>query len=86
MTFFEALPLAKDKTSLIGTCINGDKIDDILIVPTNPDELKSYIDLYISTKNAQQAIAPFMASDVKVVALFKRENLIKLGVMATIDL
>lgn len=71
MTFSEALIIASSKSSLVGTFINGEKVDDILIIPTNVDELKVYIDSYIASLNPQQAIIPFIASDVKVVALFK---------------
>lgn len=86
MTFYEALLIANSNSSLIGTFINGEKVDDILIIPTDVDELKAYIDTYIATLNPQQAIIPFISSDVKVVVLFKRDYLVRFGIFTTIDL
>lgn len=86
MNFFQALQIADTKSDLIGKEINGERVEDILIIPTNPDDLKLYIDLYIQTQNSQKAIAPFVNGDVKVVALFKKDYLLKVGLFTTIDL
>lgn len=86
MTFLEALSIADAKSNLIGSNLNGELIEDVLIIPTDTDNLKSFINMYMQTANAQQAITPFIQNDLKVVALFKREYLFKHGVFSTIDL
>ena len=53
---------------------------------TNADELKMYMDKYLSNSNPQQSIAPFIYSDVKVVALFRKDLLLKSGIFLNIEI
>jgi hypothetical protein len=86
MKFEEAIVKAKAKSTLIGSKINEDTVEDILIIPTDDKFRQEYLDLYLPTFDAQKAIAPFTSEDVKVVAIFKRDYLLKYGLFTTFDL
>lgn len=86
MTFNEALIIAQKNSSIVGSYINGELVEEILIIPTNADELKMYMDKYLSNSNPQQSIAPFIYSDVKVVALFRKDLLLKSGIFLNIEI
>lgn len=67
MTFTQALQLIERNKNLIGTKTDkGLLIDLILVVPTDADLRDRFIDNLMITRNPQQAIAPFMNSDVEV--------------------
>lgn len=72
MTFKEALVLAHDSEKLVGTKYKGERIEEILIVPTDKILHDEFFKEYCSTLNAQAAILPFMNADVEVVALFRK--------------
>lgn len=46
MTFNEALIIAQKNSSIVGSYINGELVEEILIIPTNADELKMYMDKF----------------------------------------
>ena len=67
MTFTQALQLIERKKNLIGSKTDkGLLIDLILVVPTDTKLREQFIDNLMITRNPQQAIAPFMDSDVEV--------------------
>ena len=78
MKFLEAVKIADENEYLVGIVVNGMKIDEILIVPTNSEEYKEYMSIYLRTFNAQQSIVPFMDSDVQI-RLLGDEHLIRDG-------
>lgn len=67
MTFTQALQLIERKKNLIGSKTDkGLLIDLILVVPTDTKLREQFIDNLMITRNPQQAIAPFMNSNVEV--------------------
>lgn len=67
MTYQEALQVIERNKGLIGaTTDKGLEIDALLIVPVDQDEMKRYVHSLMLTRNPQQAIVPFMSSDVQV--------------------
>lgn len=73
MNFIEAIEIAKHKSTLIGSNIGGHILDDILVVPTNPSELKQFQQLFLETLDPYKSIAPFMNTDVKVIGIFNKQ-------------
>ena len=71
--------MAQKSEKLIGKTINGAKVDDILIVPTNSEQRDSFIKEYITTMNAKSAILPYMSFDVNVEALFNKDMIFTNG-------
>ena len=86
MNFFDAVQLAKSKEGLIGKTVQGARLDDIVIVPTSQDELPIFQQIYIQTLNAQQAIAPFMGSDVIVKCVYDKSKIRQMGILLLSDL
>ena len=73
MDFLSAVKLAKEKSFLIGTNTdNGGVYDEIIIMPTNSIEREYFTSSYIRTFNAQISIAPYVESDVEVVAVIDK--------------
>ena len=67
MTFPEALQLIERKKDLLGTTTEkGMLIDLILVVPTDEQQKKEFVLRLMASRNPQQAIVPFMNSDVEV--------------------
>ena len=67
MTFPEALQLIERKKDLLGTTTDkGLLIDLILVVPTDEQQKKEFVLRLMESRNPQQAIVPFMNSDVEV--------------------
>lgn len=75
MRFIDALKIAKANEHLIGTTMKGSSIDEIIIMPTNDEEQRMFQTRYVRTMNPQEAIAPFIASDVEVYALFDKRRI-----------
>lgn len=73
MNFAEALKIANSNENIIGTTTDsGVEIDTILIVPVDEKERDHFFGTLMLTRNPQQAIAPFMNSDVEVLATDSR--------------
>lgn len=72
MDFFSAVKLAKANEHLVGKVVNKDMIEEIVIMPTDEKQQESYKQLFAQYMDAQRAIAPFMASNVEVYALFNK--------------
>lgn len=83
MTFKEALVLANDSEKLVGTKYRGETIEEILIVPTDKALHDKFFKEYCISSDAKSAILPFMASDVEVVALFKKNYIHQGGIILT---
>ena len=67
MTFQEALQIVELNKELVGTTTDkGLEIDALLIVPADHEEMKSFVNSLMLTRNPQLAIAPFIGSDVQV--------------------
>lgn len=72
MTFKEALVIANDKTKMLGSICKDSRLDEILIVPTNPQERKAFEAEYVTNLNAQAAILPYIHSDVEVCGIYDK--------------
>lgn len=78
MTFQEALQLIEDRKELLGTVTEkGVLINLLLVVPTDAQQRQDFFNRLMFSHNPQQAIAPFIGSDVEVLAtnadyLYKR--------------
>lgn len=70
MTYEEALHIVesrKNQPNRIDS--NGFSYDDIIIVPTNPQQQKIFFQAFMQNQDAQSAIVPFMHEDVSVWAI-----------------
>lgn len=77
MTYQEAVQIKDDNQHLIGQNYRGSEIEDIIIQPTNPQEFQTFKVHYIHSLNADEAIKPFINSEVFVAAVFKRADILK---------
>nr|DAT55069.1 MAG TPA: hypothetical protein [Caudoviricetes sp.] len=67
MTFPEALQLIERKKDMAGTTTEkGLLIDLILVVPTDEKQKKEFVLRLMGSHDPQQAIVPFVNSDVEV--------------------
>lgn len=67
MTFPEALQLIERKKDLVGTTTKkGLLIDLILVVPTDEQQKKEFVLRLMGSHDPQEAIVPFINSDVEV--------------------
>lgn len=67
MTFPEALQLIERKKDMVGTTTEkGLLIDLILVVPTDEKQKKEFVLRLMGSHDPQQAIVPFVNSDVEV--------------------
>ncbi len=82
MDFFNAIKLAEANEHLVGKEVNGNVIDEIIIMPTDEREQEHYKQYFVQYMDAQRAIAPFMTSDVDVYALFQKNSIRSTGFIA----
>lgn len=81
MKFLDAVEFAKNQSQLIGTTTKkGGTIDDIIIVPSNSEDQEQFMSNYIVTFDAQKCIAPYIKSDVKVIAVIDKKRIRQQGV------
>lgn len=67
MTFHGALQLIERKKDLLGTTTEkGLLIDLILVVPTDEQQKKEFVLRLMGSHDPQEAIVPFINSDVEV--------------------
>ena len=86
MEFLKAVKIADENKHLVGKIVNGMKIDEILIVPTNSEEYKEYMSIYLRTFNAQQSIVPFIDSDVQIRLLGNKHLIRDMHTLMTISI
>lgn len=77
MTYKEAVQIKENNEHLIGQIYRGSEIEEIIIQPTNPQEFQLFKSHYIRSLNSNEAIQPFINSDVFVAAVFKRAEILK---------
>ena len=81
MTYQEAIELINRKQSLIGTRNSqGFNIGALIVVPANETEREKFFSSYIFTHNAENAIRPYIESDLEVWAI-DTEYLLKANVI-----
>ena len=66
MRIEDALKKLKLHNDLLGKCLSGATIDELIIVPIDMDLRQQFEKLYVSSLDAQMAIKPFIAEDVDV--------------------
>ncbi len=66
MKFLDAVKLAEMNSHLIGKSNDGERIDEIIIYPTDPNLCHEFKKRYILTMNPQEAIVEFINFDVQV--------------------
>ncbi|MCR5549849.1 MAG: hypothetical protein K6F40_02775 [Bacteroidales bacterium] len=75
MNFVEAVKIADANQHLIGKVWNGATIEDVVVAPTDTLQWSEFERSYISSLNAQEAIIPFMNSDVEVFVVCDRSRI-----------
>lgn len=80
MNFLKAVKIADANGHLIGKSMNGCFVDEIIIMPTSDEEQGRFQTRYIRCLNPQEAITPFITSDVEVYALFDKRRIRTEGV------
>ena len=76
MNFNEALEDVNQKKELVGKLQqNGAILDELIIAPSNSEDYRHFIKTYIDTLNAQQAIIPYIQSDVIVLGVFDKKRI-----------
>lgn len=70
MDYVDAKKLKERNLHLIGTTdTKGFIIGDVVIVPTDTKQLNAFFAKYLSCKDAEVAIAPYIHSDLEVWAI-----------------
>lgn len=86
MKIEDALKKLELNNGLLGRCLNGASIDELIIVPTNKDSRQQFERLYVSTLDARMAIKPFIAEDVDVLVVFDKKRIHEQGVLISTSL
>lgn len=81
MRMEDALKKLKLHNDLLGRCLSGASIDELIIAPTDMDLRQQFEKLYVSSLDAQMAIKPFIAEDVDVWAVFDMKRIHEQGVL-----
>jgi len=85
MDFIKAVEIAGKNKFLVGKKYKGGTIDDIIIRPTNPENLKKFEIEYVSTLNAQVSILPYTHLDVEIAVIVDKYR-IREGILLSISL
>lgn len=73
MDFQKAEQLKRKNSHLIGKRDNGQTIDELILVPSNPDLAVDFFKLYRQTLDGEKSILPFTGTDVDIVAVFNKK-------------
>lgn len=71
---------------LLGRCLSGASIDELIIAPTNIDSRQQFERLYIGSLDAQMAINPFVAEDVDILVVFDKKRIPEQGILTSASL
>jgi len=86
MRIEDALKKLKLHNDLLGKCLSGATIDELIIVPIDMDLRQQFEKLYVSSLDAQMAIKPFIAEDVDVWVVFDKKRIHEQGVLISTSL
>ncbi len=86
MRIEDALKKLKLHNDLVGKCLSGATIDELIIAPIDMDLRQQFEKLYVSSLDAQMAIKPFIAEDVDVWVVFDKKRIHEQGVFISTSL
>lgn len=86
MRIEDALKKLKLHNDLLGKCLSGATIDELIIAPIDMDLRQQFEKLYVSSLDAQMAIKPFIAEDVDVCVVFDKKRIHEQGVLISTSL
>ena len=86
MRIEDALKKLKLHNDLLGKCLSGATIDELIIAPIDMDLRQQFEKLYVSSLDAQMAIKPFIAEDVDVWVVFDKKRIHEQGVLISTSL
>ena len=86
MRIEDALKKLRLHNDLLGKCLSGATIDELIIVPIDMDLRQQFEKLYVSSLDAQMAIKPFIAEDVDVWVVFDKKRIHEQGVLISTSL
>ena len=86
MRIEDALKKLRLHNDLLGKCLSGATIDELIIVPIDMDLRQQFEKLYVSSLDAQMAIKPFIAEDVDVLVVFDKKRIHEQGVLISTSL
>lgn len=75
MIFNDALKTINAHKNIVGKCIDGAIIDELIIAPTNQKLWKQYEKMYIESLDAQQSVIPFINDDLEVFVVFDKKKI-----------
>lgn len=82
MTFLKALEVANEKSHLVNVLKSHEAVlSEIIIAPSDKIEFEQFKKLYIETLDAQEAVVPFMQSDLIVLGVFDKHRILKEGIL-----
>ena len=86
MRIEDALKKLRLHNDLLGKCLSGATIDELIIVHIDMDLRQQFEKLYVSSLDAQMAIKPFIAEDVDVWVVFDKKRIHEQGVLISTSL
>ena len=86
MRIEDALKKLRLHNDLLGKCLSGATIDELIIVPIDMDLRQQFEKLYVGSLDAQMAIKPFIAEDVDVWVVFDKKRIHEQGVLISTSL
>lgn len=76
MTYLEAKQLKEKNLHIIGLKYKGGTIDEIIIHPTNQENFKKFIEVYLDLDSSytDNSISQFFQEDVDISVIIDKEN------------
>lgn len=80
MDFNTAQDLLIKNNHLIGQDMNGARINELILVPTNQNHADLFLRSYLRSLDFNEAIAPYAGSDVDVYVVANKSEINNIGV------
>lgn len=77
MTYAEGLKEISRYQHLIGKCIDGAIIDELILIPTDSKLQEQFTKSYINCLNAELAIFPFQDENLEILVVFDKQRMRK---------
>lgn len=86
MRIEDAIEEVQNHNDLLGKLVDGARIDELIIAPTNAESRQKFNRLYVDCLDPHMALLPFKDEDVEILAVLDKERIRKQSVIVFMTL